>query len=330
MAAIEFRAMNTTVLVAAEDSHLVSRGLSTVRDYIAQAERRFSRFIPQSELCHLNNSAGTWTPVSPEMMEILMLACRYYEETHGLFDPSILPELAPAGYDKSMDQIVGAAGGGASSGVLPTEPAGRGVSQGRDRRAAFSEVELEATGLRARLPAGMAVDLGGIAKGWIVQQAAMLLSSFSTPCAVSAGGDMYFVGVPDDGSRWQVELEDPRDPRRTLAWLRTGPGAVVTSSVTKRAWSKNSVFNHHIIDPRTGKSAKTDWLSATVIARDAVAAEAYAKALLIGGRDEAIRLQQQSEELAFVNVEEDGALFWSPNFKDFIDDDAAIPDYSKI
>lgn len=330
MATIEFRAMNTSVLVAARDNPRVSAGLKTVRDFIARSERRFSRFIPESELCQLNSSAGSWVSVSPELMEILILAHHYYEETRGLFDPSILPQLMRAGYDKSMDQMTSAAGLGGATGVYPLKPPKRGARQDIGHGPAFSEIGLDALRQRARLPGGMAVDLGGIAKGWIVQQAAMLLSSFSTPCAVSAGGDMFFVGVPDTGSGWQVELEDPRDPSRTLAWLRAGPGAVVTSSVTKRVWSNNAVANHHIIDPRTGKSARTEWLSATVFAREAASAEAYAKALLIGGRDEAVRLQQRAEELAFVNVEADGGLFWSPNFKDFVDDNAAIPDHSKF
>lgn len=98
----------------------------------------------------------------------------------------------------------------------------------------------------------------------------------------------------------------------------------MTSSVTKRTWNKGGVTNHHIIDPRTGQPARTTWLSTTVVAPDAPAAEAYAKALLVGGRDEALRLQLERPELAFVVVDDDGRLHGSDNSKEFINVSTAV------
>jgi thiamine biosynthesis lipoprotein len=68
-----------------------------------------------------------------------------------------------------------------------------------------------------------------------------------------------------------------------LTTIKVEPGAVATSVVTKRTWKQGEKQRHHIIDPRTGEPAITDWLSMTVIADHAYAAEAFAKALLIAG-----------------------------------------------
>ena len=169
-----------------------------------------------------------------------------------------------------------------------------------------------------KLPEGMQIDLGGIAKGWIVQQVAQQLRSDHAAAAVSAGGDMYFSGLPASGERWRVEIEDPREPQKTAAVLRVGEGAVVTSSVSKRTWNQAGLARHHIIDPRSGEPAQTQWLSATVVAPRADLAEAYAKAFLIGGEAGARRLMIQRPRLALIAVEQDGRLMASPNAKEYL------------
>ena len=118
---------------------------------------------------------------------------------------------------------------------------------------------------QVRLPQGTSLDLGGIAKGWIAEQAAGVLANYSPACAVDAGGDMFFLGLPEGEMSWAVEIEDPRDPLATLTTLEVGPGAVATSSVVKRAWHQGGERRHHLIDPRTGEPAATDWLSVTVV-----------------------------------------------------------------
>ena len=138
-------------------------------------------------------------------------------------------------------------------------------------------VQFDAARHAIRLPRGLRLDLGGIAKGWIADGAAQLLAGFSPACAVSAGGDMALRGLPAGASYWEVALEDPRDPDSLLATLRVGPGAVATSSVTGRRWQQGSRTMHHLIDPRTQQPARTDWLSVTVVAPDIITAEVFAK-----------------------------------------------------
>jgi thiamine biosynthesis lipoprotein len=155
----------------------------------------------------------------------------------------------------------------------------------------FSEMDLDENRGMILLPPGMSLDLGGIAKGWIAEQAALILSDFSSACAVNAGGDMFLVGLPEGETQWPVAIEDPLQPEHDLTTIQVDPGAVATSAVTKRVWKQGEKQRHHLIDPRTGEPALTEWLSVTVVAPHAYEAEVFAKALLIGG-------PQESEELS--------------------------------
>ncbi len=306
MQTLEFRAMNTNVLLAAEGHDWAVVGLQATKAFIEECEQRFSRFIEESELSALNRSAGTWANVSKDLMDILIQSLHFYEETEGLFDPSILPDLKRVGYDRSMNEI-------RAEGYRSTGPASKSV-----QRPSFTEIEIDPSDSRVRLPKGMEIDLGGIAKGWIVEKAAEMLGYYSAVCAVNAGGDMLFIGSPMDGSDWQVYLEDPRDPSKTLTLLHTRTGAVATSSVAKRVWKQGGERRHHLIDPRTGEPAATDWLSVTVFDPQITVAEVYAKAFLIGGEREAAHLLSQRIGLAYLAVDPLGNLVGSSNSKEFL------------
>lgn len=315
MHTLEFRAMNTDILLAAEGER-VMEGMRATATFIDECEQRFSRFLPASELTSLNRLAGDWQEVSKDLLELLQLSLKYHFETKGIFDPSILTELKRMGYDRSMDEI--RASGGAP---LPHAP-------GRASKPSFHEIKFDVAGCRVFLPRGMEVDLGGIAKGWIVKEAAKMLHTYAETCAVSAGGDMLFIGRPSDGTDWEIFLEDPRDPSSMISRLRIGPGAVATSSVLKRTWSQGGKVRHHLVDPRTGESARTDWLSVTVISPDIVTAEVYAKAFLIGGARQQADLLNVRPELAFIAVGPDGDLLGSPNCKEYVHEstiEAVIP-----
>jgi thiamine biosynthesis lipoprotein len=292
-----FRAMNSNIVLATEgELSQVESGLVAVQNFIEESERRFTRFSEQSELSALNRSAGSWFQASPDLFEVVREARIYFHKTNGLFDPSILPNLKNAGYIHSMDEIrrVGSA-------PQPARHLQASIST-------FASVELNETNSSIRLPADLQIDLGGIAKGWIAEQAARLLSQYATSCAVNAGGDMFLIGYPHGQDYWEVGLEDPRDPQVDITLLLLQEGAVATSSVVKRAWKQGNISRHHLINPRTGEPAITSWLSVTVLAPHASAAETFAKAFLIADEDETQSLGEQNPELTVLAVDKDGNL----------------------
>ncbi len=306
----DFRAMNSDILLAAEGQNSrISIGFKEVQEFIETSEKRFSRFSDNSELSRLNNSAGSWFHSSSDLFNMVSESRSFFDQTNGLFDPSILEALEYAGYDRTMDEIRDREVSPAAVKVLP-------------QRMDYREVRFDRNNQAIRLPPGMRIDLGGIAKGWIAERAASLLAFYANACAVSAGGDLYVIGQPEGKAFWQVALEDPTNPTRTLSILKIGSRyAAATSSIAKRKWTKSGQERHHLIDPRTGESAVTDWLSVTVIAPHATIAEAFAKTLLIAGSYQAKTIISRSNQIAVVAVDKNGKLWGSYNSKEFLDED---------
>jgi thiamine biosynthesis lipoprotein len=307
MESIHFRAMNTEIILSAEGKpEELLPGFEKTRQFIAESERRFTRFSEDSELSQLNRAAGTWFHLSPDMLNVIMLAKDYVDLTQGLFDPSILSDLLRAGYDQSMDIIRVE---GVSSHSYPYT---------RQRTPLNGLVIRPEESLIFLLP-GASLDLGGIAKGWIAEQAAAILAEFSPVCAVDAGGDMYLSGLPKGMSGWPIALEDPQNPGEVLTILNIPPGAVATSSVAKRTWKQGEKQRHHLIDPRTGEPAETDWLSVTVIAAHTHLCEVFAKALLIAGPQEAPAIAQNAD-IAYFAVDREGNILATQESMEYVYD----------
>jgi FAD:protein FMN transferase len=289
----EFTAMNTSILFAAEgDVNRIERGFRDAEELIQALERKFTRFSDTSELTELNRSAGIWFASSPELFEVVSLAYTGYQNTGGLFNPGILAALENSGYNRSMEMIRGRA-------VPP--PAFRGSLS--ETVAHFSQVRFNRERKEIYLPLGLRIDLGGIAKGWIAEQAALRLSRYAQSCLVDAGGDLFTIGLPIHEKYWRVALEDPFDPAHDLTVLAVGSGAVATSTITKRYWRQNGKERHHLIDPRTLQPAQPAWVSVSVLFEHAAQAEVLSKALLIGGPPAARGLLERFPGAVFVAVD---------------------------
>lgn len=303
METFAFRAMNSDILLAAlgTPAH-TSEGFEETQRFIQACENRFTRFSEESELSALNRSAGTPFQASPDLFAVVALAQHFFHQTRGLFDPSILPDLKRIGYDRNMDFL-------RADGPVPLFE-----SLLVEEHPSFSEMDLDETRGMILLPPGMSLDLGGIAKGWIAEQAATLLSDFSSACAVNAGGDMFLVGLPEGETHWPVAIEDPLQPENDLTTIQVDPGAVATSAVTKRVWKQGEKQRHHLIDPRTGEPARTEWLSVTVVAPHAYEAEVFAKALLIGGPQESEELSRRgATRFSYLAVDHDLKIWGNQN-----------------
>lgn len=241
--------------------------LAQVPVWFESWEARFSRFRPTSELSRLNANAGSWIAVSPEMGEVIGLALKAAAMTNGLFNPLILPALQSAGYERSFLEPDFAPGLG-----LP------GVIEVPDWRT----IELDIRRQQVRLPMYARLDLGGIVKGWAAQCAIDRLGEHGA-CLVDAGGDMAAHGSPDDSDGWEVGIPRQRESPDVLCTVTLSETAIATSGIDHRHWTRAGQSLHHLIDPRTAQPVSNHVLTATVIARDGIQAEAWAKATLISG-----------------------------------------------
>jgi thiamine biosynthesis lipoprotein len=113
-----------------------------------------------------------------------------------------------------------------------------------------------------------------------------------------------------------VGIENPLEPEYDIATLMVTAGAVATSSVVKRSWSQGGVPRHHLIDPRSGEPAASDWLTVTVLAAHAANAEVFAKAMLIAGREKTLTLAAQNPDIIALAIDREVKLWGTPNSKE--------------
>jgi thiamine biosynthesis lipoprotein len=258
-----FRSMGTEVeLLAPRAQRAFRAATAVVRSTFEREDRRFSRFRADSELSRVNGGDGRPTAVSGPFAEAVRAALEGARETAGRFDPTLLDAVMAAGYDRTYDDLLA----GARIAARPGRPGSR-----------WCEIEL--SGRTVRLPAGVHLDLGGIAKGWTVDLAVRRALACGLPWAlVNAGGDLRLGGDAPDPL--EVGIEDPEAPADEIARLRLERGAVATTSITRRAWGPAL---HHVVDPVTGAPARGDVLQATVAAMTCAEAEVRAKAALLEG-----------------------------------------------
>lgn len=273
-----------------------------------RAERSLSRFDAQSDLSLLNANPGTWVPVSDLLWRVVMQARQLARETDGLFDPTLLNALEAAGYKTSFAQR-----------LFWTEAAA--VENVGPQLGQWQEIQVHAEGRALWLPPGVRLDLGGIAKGHVAQQVVAFLSDWG-PCLVDASGDLTAGDAPTGWPGWPVAVAkpsaNPPGERETQFPLWLVNGTMATSGIDYRRWQQNGRTAHHLIDPRTGQPAETDLLTATVLAKTAVRAEAWATAALVLGKTAA---QQRLAErnLAAALIDQHGELSVTPALAPFLE-----------
>lgn len=158
------------------------------------------------------------------------------------------------------------------------------------------------------------MDLGGIAKGWIADQAAQYLRAQGVSSAiVNLGGNVVLIGARPDGADFTVGIQKPFDVNGTiLAQVKARDCAVVTGGVYQRSFVQDDTRYHHVLDPKTGMPAQTDLLSATVVCADAARADALSTAFLILGREQALALAQILDGVDVILVDEAMQVYYTP------------------
>jgi FAD:protein FMN transferase len=270
-----FRAMGTNCASAAtagtSDIIPARRAIDAARAEVAACERILTRFDARSDLSRLNRADGAWITVDIRLVEALGAALQAREDTSGRFDPTVLPALIAAGYDRSFE--------------LVTERA----STPLDDWHAGALIEVDARSSRVRIEPGAAVDLGGIGKGYASTRALHAMRTTwpaLTGALVDLGGDISVWGAPPEGGPWLVDIADPRAHDLVARTLRLRSCGVATSGRDARRFGPDGGL-HHLIDPATGTPAAAGPLAVTVVAGTAMEAEAHATALAVADIDEA-------------------------------------------
>lgn len=232
----------------------------------------FSRTVPASDVSRINCSDGEVVEVDPETAELIRLSLRAARETCGALDITI----------GAVTRLWDFHGAGACTDAAALTEArthiGYELLHTDDCLVWLDDSEA-------------AIDLGGIAKGYIADKLAEYLHERGCESAcIDLGGNVLAVGVRPDGAPWRIGVADPCAlDAAPVAMVELCDEALVTSATTLRYACAANAQKSHIFDPGTGEPCVTDLLAASVLAPTAFEAEALSTPLVIWGASHAAR-----------------------------------------
>jgi thiamine biosynthesis lipoprotein len=262
---------------------------------ISRLEKLLSTYEPESDLTRLSQSEEG-TRVARETAELLALGKAIAQQSDGAFDMTL-------GRLKSLWDFE------SGSKVIPNREA---IHQALEHTGPESLV-IMGQNVQKKHPA-LAVDLGGIAKGYIVDRAVDILKSYGINSgAVNAGGDMFLIGNRFDRP-WRIGIQHPREAGQVLATVEVADQAVVTSGDYERYFMVNGQRFHHIFDPRTGMPSRASQ-SVTVVSAKVALADGLATAIFVLGPQRGLDLITQYPGSECLIIGLDGTEHHSPGWQ---------------
>lgn len=260
---------------------------AAARQEVEMLNDQLSRTDENSLISQLNAHAGDGTavPMDQDTLELLSFSKSVSQLLPGDFDITIAPVMDAWGFtgeDRHVpddDTLAAAMALVDSDKLLIDETAGT---------AQLSE-------------AGMAVDLGAVAKGYAAAKAeAVLREQGVTSALLDLGRNITAVGPKTNGDPWRVGVADPEDDSQYLCILSLEDQTASTSGGYERWFEENGVRYHHIIDPKTGYPADSGLLSVTVISSNHLLADALSTSLFVAGPEEALEFWKSRDDFELV------------------------------
>ena len=284
-----------TLTAYTDDETLLTQALTKCAEY----EQLLSTTVEGSDIWRLNHAGGDWVDVSEDTAAVLTVAQEVYTLSGGAFDITLAPVSAL--WDFTAD--------------TPSIPAPEALED------ALTRVDgslLEVEGTRARLPDGMSVDLGGVAKGYIADRIADFLQESGVEHALlNFGGNVRVVGDRPDSTPWTIGIQDPNGATGDLiASLTLNHGSAVTSGTYQRYFEADGVRYHHLLDPDTGYPVHNGLDSVTILCDDGGLADALSTACFVLGETDGLALVESLEGVEAAFLRTDGTLTVSTGWTD--------------
>lgn len=272
---------------------------------IDRLEQLLSAHRPQTVVAKLNaGPRGEWVTIPDELGRVLVKAFTFRAASEGAFDVGMwrLSEL----WELSSEPL--------PSAPPPADKVAAWKAAYRPDDVALRKVD----GMyQLRLgSAAVALDLGGIGKGYAVDRAIEVLRQAGVENAiVNAGGNLRVIGSKG-GQPWKIGVQHPRRPQEAIAALALqGDVSLSTSGDYERYFIHEGERYHHIMDPATGYPARAGVVEATVQAVDAASADALSTAVFVLGAERGLQLLAGIPQTEGLLVLSDGATRQSPGFR---------------
>ncbi len=284
--------INTTaVCVDPDQARTVIRA---ALDELEMVDRLMTIHRDDSDLGRTNRSQGGSLDI--RTLEVARKACELAALTDGALDPTILPLMRYWGFVSGQDR-------------LPTR---------EDVEAVVDQVgyrRFRVAGDKVLLEAGTEIDFGGIAKGYGVDRAVDCARGEGVRnVMVEAGGDLFAAGRPSPGRRWTIGIRDPEHPDRIFATIEVEDEAVATSGGYEKFRIVGGARVPHLLNPKTGLAARGT-ISATIIARSTIEADALATAAFVMGSTASMELISELPGVEGLWVDSNGRRWMTPGLR---------------
>ncbi len=268
-------------------------------DRIDEIERLMSSHLDDSELARVNQASGTHpVVVSGETFAVIKLALEIAELSGGAFDPTIGPLV-------KLWDISGANN-------VPED----GEIQSLLPLVDYKLVVLDEGASSVYLPIrGMALDLGGIAKGWAADEAGRVLSGHKG--IVNLGGNVLVLDSKPDESPWRIGIQDPDTSRGSyIGIVELVDQTLVTSGPYERFFEHEGVIYHHILDTKTGYPVASPLTSVSIITDRSVIADGLSTAVYALGLEKGLELIDRLDGVEAIFLTEDRSVYASEGILD--------------
>jgi FAD:protein FMN transferase len=287
--------MGTAIRVElwSEDKPAGEAAIAAVMAEMHRIDRLMSPYKPESELSRINREAAEHpVPISQEMFDILSRSIKFSELSGGAFDIT----FSSVGYLYDYRRH-----------IKPTDKEIEQALPGINFRHLLLDAQKRTVNFARR---GVRIDLGGIGKGHAVDNGIALLKKRGiTQAIITAGGDSRVLG--DKGGRpWMVGIRDPRRKDNMVAVIPLINSAISTSGDYERYFEADGVRYHHILNPKTGRSA-TGVHSVSVIGPDATTTDGLTKPVFILGPEKGLRLIESIPGVDAVIIDAEGKMYYS-------------------
>lgn len=282
----ELMAMDTfmTLSVYAQSPAAGEALLEEAAGEIRRLEGLLSVTDPGSEIYQVNH--GGAVSLSEPVRELLEKALELCRETGGALDVTVYPAVRAWGFTTGEYRV-------------PEEAELSALVE----RVDYGRVSLD--GDRLALPEGVELDLGSVGKGWTGDRLTALFREAGVSSAImELGGNVQALGTKPDGAPWRVAVQAPGGGYAGV--LEIADKAVVTSGGYQRYFEQDGETYIHIIDPATGRPARTGLASVTIVADSGLQGDGLSTALFVMGREKAEAFWRRNPEFDFILLGEDG------------------------
>jgi thiamine biosynthesis lipoprotein len=277
------RTMGTTymVKVVAPRSAKMEPVQQKVDSMLEAINQSMSTYRKQSEISRFNRLTTTETdfPISAHFLRVMLTAREIYQLTSGAWDGTVHPLVNLWGFGKD--------------GKLEKIPTDDQIEDAR-KRVGFDRIVVGVNGSLQKETADVSVNLASIAKGYGVDQVALVLRNHGFEhFLVEIGGEVYAAGQRPDGKPWQVGVNRPEAAAATNAIYQAVAlenQALATSGDYRIFYEIQGQTYSHIIDPRTGRPVRNGVVSVSVLADNCTLSDGLATALMVMGADDGLAL----------------------------------------